>query len=280
MNQSGSAHVIIIVVLAIALIGALGFTFWQNIINKTPAVADRISSYADCIKSQGSITQQTYPETCVTKAGDRFTNTNQKVEPAALKKYCSLSEKLCFDYPDDWTISAKKYDATAEGKTDDIIISDSTGKSWLKLTSGLTGLGGTCGEELGSYAKIVKTHTTNLTGYTVTEPTKDYNVATAYVVNEISYNGKNTQWSTNMFISTSKAAMTIGNIGICDIGIPAIAGKNAATGLPDNGHGALTFGLYYGENGNYTYKTEADAAAALSSDAANKAFAILQSAHY
>ncbi len=34
-KQSGSAHVIIVIVLVIALLGSLGFIFWQNFVNKT-----------------------------------------------------------------------------------------------------------------------------------------------------------------------------------------------------------------------------------------------------
>jgi nitrogen fixation-related uncharacterized protein len=34
ISQKGSAHAIIIVVLAIALVGALGYIFWQNFMNK------------------------------------------------------------------------------------------------------------------------------------------------------------------------------------------------------------------------------------------------------
>jgi len=36
-KQTGSTHVIIIVILVVALLGTLGFVFWQNIINKKSA---------------------------------------------------------------------------------------------------------------------------------------------------------------------------------------------------------------------------------------------------
>lgn len=39
-RQSGFAHAILIIGLVIALIGALGFIFWQNFINKEPTVKD------------------------------------------------------------------------------------------------------------------------------------------------------------------------------------------------------------------------------------------------
>jgi hypothetical protein len=37
LKQKGSAHVVIIVILVIALLGTLGFVFWQNFINKKSA---------------------------------------------------------------------------------------------------------------------------------------------------------------------------------------------------------------------------------------------------
>lgn len=40
-SQAGSAHLVIIIVLAVALIGVLGFVFWQNFVNKpAPKTAD------------------------------------------------------------------------------------------------------------------------------------------------------------------------------------------------------------------------------------------------
>jgi hypothetical protein len=42
-SQKGSTHVIIIVILVVALLGALGFVFWQNFMNK-PAPANNETS--------------------------------------------------------------------------------------------------------------------------------------------------------------------------------------------------------------------------------------------
>lgn len=39
-NQTGSAHVLIVVILVVALLGALGFIFWQNLINKEKTKID------------------------------------------------------------------------------------------------------------------------------------------------------------------------------------------------------------------------------------------------
>lgn len=76
-NQSGSAHVIIIIALVGALIGALGWIFWQNFIAKDSASS--ISNYAECAADKDSKIQESYPEVCVTKDGKSFTNPGQKV---------------------------------------------------------------------------------------------------------------------------------------------------------------------------------------------------------
>lgn len=38
LSQKGSAHVVIIVILVVALLGTLGFVFWQNFVYKEPIV--------------------------------------------------------------------------------------------------------------------------------------------------------------------------------------------------------------------------------------------------
>ena len=76
-NQRGSIHAIIIGLLTLGFIGTVGFIFWQNFM-----VADGSQNV-----KQTSITKDTKKETTVAK-----------------KTYCATFEKVCFDYPQDWTI--------------------------------------------------------------------------------------------------------------------------------------------------------------------------------
>ena len=46
LSQKGSSHVVIIVALVLALVGTLGFVFWQNFIHKEPVVKE-----AEVVKS-------------------------------------------------------------------------------------------------------------------------------------------------------------------------------------------------------------------------------------
>ena len=55
-SESGSAHVIIIAVLAVVLIGALGFIFWQNFIQAKPS--DNVASTTTGIKTDSTQTKE------------------------------------------------------------------------------------------------------------------------------------------------------------------------------------------------------------------------------
>jgi len=78
-RQSGSAHIIIIIFLVLALVAALGWIFWQNFVSKDEE-SKNITNYAECVADKDSKIQASYPEVCVTKDGDRFVNPDQKLE--------------------------------------------------------------------------------------------------------------------------------------------------------------------------------------------------------
>lgn len=64
-SQSGSAHLIIIIVLLLALIGALGFVFWQN--SMQPRIDNnQIGSNSDTIKQETDLMSRNELETIVT----------------------------------------------------------------------------------------------------------------------------------------------------------------------------------------------------------------------
>ena len=94
-KQTGSAHVVVIVVLIIALVGALGFVFWQNFVNK----------YHD--------TEQTH-------------STSKESTPEVKLKVAQIDElfpvKLSWSYPEDWTITSKGSGPKTETETTEQII--------------------------------------------------------------------------------------------------------------------------------------------------------------
>ncbi len=82
-QQIGSAHVIVTVILMVALIGALGFIFWQNFVNKKNVVAvTPATSTAASSKAQISAT-----------APDKY---------SGWKTYTDSTVGFSFRYPADW----------------------------------------------------------------------------------------------------------------------------------------------------------------------------------
>lgn len=59
------------------LFGVIGFAIWKQLDYQN----SRVSDYAACVKSAGSFIQESYPEVCVTRHGQRFTNPQQEVHP-------------------------------------------------------------------------------------------------------------------------------------------------------------------------------------------------------
>lgn len=259
-SEIGSAHVVIIGGLIVALIGALGFIFWQNIINK-PKMADTNTSASSPQPSKS-------PE-------------------VVLKTLCTPKEKICFDYPSNWSAQLAELDVDTGSVAERVVISDDSGKQWLRLRTGMSGLGGACGDDGksdGSYSKVLQTHTTAVTGsYLVSayEGASNMESDTAYAVSRLDYSGIAKTWTIKMELNHAKASQTIATIGPCDATFYNILnGKNAAWSTTSKEPGSVIFNYYTGSDTAEKYSTEAAAAAIIQSANGKKAYAILQSAHY
>jgi len=117
-TQQGSAHVVIIVILVVALIGALGFVFWQNFIKKD------------------EVTQSTQSQT----------STQQDVSPAT-KEFKSQEHNITFSYPGDWSV-VESVDSgnTSEWYASRVSILNTQGKDVSYFSTGGQ-IGGLCGED-------------------------------------------------------------------------------------------------------------------------------------
>jgi hypothetical protein len=89
LNQSGSAHVIIIVVLSVALVAALGFVFWQNFLQQKDT--------GDTSETQSS----------------SMTKSEKKAEQEYKTFSSELLNNVSFQYPAEWTVKE-----SAVGETD------------------------------------------------------------------------------------------------------------------------------------------------------------------
>lgn len=93
--QTGFAHVglVLLIVLVLGVVGGGGYYVWQRNHEKTQSAdtsqsgkkSAEITNYEECIKSEGSRIQESYPATCVTKDNQRFT---QPIE----QKYLVIKE--------------------------------------------------------------------------------------------------------------------------------------------------------------------------------------------
>ena len=81
-SQQGSAHVIIIVVLVLGLLGALGYIFWQNFINSSDS-----KKQTDTTSLKSTIKEAAKP----------------KLKQASIDP--TFGTSLSFEYPETWTMS-------------------------------------------------------------------------------------------------------------------------------------------------------------------------------
>ena len=127
--QKGSTQVVIVIVLIIALLGALGYVLWTKFASNTAEP----TNFADCKAMAGSSMQESYPEVCRTKGGKSFTNPDQKV--SASSDYV--------DYRVDKRAGTGKRVATA-ADVDTLQAGDKL-KKFLKdgIANGVQGVGGT-----------------------------------------------------------------------------------------------------------------------------------------
>jgi len=130
LRQKGSAHVVIIVILVLALIGALGFAFWQNYISNDGKVADM------AMETQADV----------------------EVEPMSdVASEDTFGTNFSIKYPKEWkhdhTFTGYQGDGTAQSyaspndevNLDENVVTSPSGNLTVKLSAtNNTGLGGTC----------------------------------------------------------------------------------------------------------------------------------------
>ncbi|HRF28147.1 MAG TPA: hypothetical protein PL051_00700 [Candidatus Saccharibacteria bacterium] len=87
-SQKGFAHAVLIIGLVIALIGALGFVFWQNFVHKAPAATN----------TQIMTKKSKKPDTTI----------------KLTESYVMPSENLVFSYPSNWMLT-KNYKENSYG---------------------------------------------------------------------------------------------------------------------------------------------------------------------
>lgn len=113
--QKGNAHVVIIIILVIALIGSLGFVFWQNVMQKDT---------------------ETKPDTQSNTQKDTSNQTSYKT-------YQTDKHPVSFTYPDSWTIKNERADDQYGFSRSVDVVTDAN--DTISFSTGGQGLGGACG---------------------------------------------------------------------------------------------------------------------------------------
>lgn len=129
ITQAGSAQVIIIIVLVVALLGTLGFVFWQNFINKADS----------------------------TKPTDTSTVVKEETNTDGLKTYVNQKYKLSFEYPSDWSVEVKNDESGQDLNYYSLDVSDASGEKIAYLMAAGGGVGGTCDPDQAVDISVLKT---------------------------------------------------------------------------------------------------------------------------
>lgn|GEM_PF-1148188 len=117
-NQQGSAHVIVIAILVLALLGTLGFIFWQNFMKPSSDLKiEDINNSSEIVDESNELTQI---------AEDQTFGTN-----------------LAIKYPRDWIVTHASSTKNGMG-LDNSILTSSDGGVKINFSVGVGGVGGFC----------------------------------------------------------------------------------------------------------------------------------------
>ncbi len=278
-RQSGHALlIIVIVVISLAILGLLGILFWQNFINKSGS-SSKVTTFEQCKAAAGSKLLETFPEQCVTSDGQTFVGPSTTAETQT-KSYCTVAEKLCFDYASDWKVEVLAAQSDEPGaKIDNVRVSSPDGTLVLLLTSGISGLGGTCPEEIQKSVYVLDpTPIPGLVGYK-----DDYNQDMAAVSRTI-YQDENAKFVSAIYVTTSPDYAKAGTLQACGTGFSQyVKGKNSMISSDFAGAGAFRFGYtgsaFYGDAAA-TSSTVDEAKAVYKTTNYTQAAALLASVRY
>lgn len=129
--------VIIVVILTVALIGTLGFVFWQNFMQ--PKASSPIK--ADSSKNSNVLTNKP------------LTAAPSEVALTEIASDKTAGSGLALKYPSTWTMTHENYSSNPDtvATPDTSTITSPDGKITIKLRVAISGLGGTCDKDDTSY---------------------------------------------------------------------------------------------------------------------------------
>lgn len=246
-KQEGSAHIIVIVVLIVALMGALGYIFWQNVSQK----------------KAGTIESNNHSSS----AGADSTKAVVQTKSVQLAK-----EKLLLDIPAEWTanipvVAADEFSPARDSGA----INNDAGQPILYVTSGVGGLGGTCEENMKQILTIIESSKTSITE---SESSRDVFAVKSY------YFDPAKGYAPFIFLSSSDQVNHSGTFKTCLPDLAALfVGRNVG-GSVSIGTGGVISGNSTGFSMLNFKATKEQALNILNTADMKKAYTALRSAHY
>lgn len=281
-KDAGSGVLIAVVgILVLAIIALLGGTYWNNV--RQEAVA-HIKDFASCKADSGSRIQESYPEVCVTSDGRNFTGPTEAIVTPTLanKTYCTSGERLCFKYPDTWTVSKReRQDAVKGSNGDSLSVTSPDSKLTLRLESGVGGIGGTCDPSARVTLSVLEsTEIPKMKGFKRADYA--YSLNTLRVARVVA--PKEGKYLSYLYVASDSQYTNVSVLKACGIyfsnftkGRYAVLGPEATYGKD---HGMFTFGYVSDSDGVPAYDTLKEAKAVYSSQSYQEAAAILASLYY
>jgi len=258
-QQGNVVTIIVIIAVVVALLGVLGFVLWQRLHAAQPA------------KTQDS--------SQATEEDDK-----KQAEKVAVKSYCLTYEKLCFDYPANWKLedTTSAYNALNEfTKGDKLTLTSPDAKFQLMATTGISGIGGTCGADDNTQVTAYALDGIPVKGLTGFKTDYEQSTDQVYVAQVVTHDTASAPYVPYIYITNQKDYTVqdsiVGRTGLCFSNI--IPGRHAE--VPDSDpvtYGATSFGV------NYTnlpsFMTLEEASAQFDTDTYQQAISVLASLHY
>lgn len=247
----------LLIVVAICLVAFTGWFVWQS--------QQRLDKIANDSVKNGFIAKK---------------KISLKTPTAAkLQEYCVKNEKICFDYPSDWSVAATELNQPEITTTpgDKLEIKNASGSTVLKLQTGYGGLGGTCEDATGEKTVVKEAVATNLDAKAVSGEESKFLVPKLYVTKVVAYDDKS--FSANVYLTNNKEYVTLGEksvLGICFS--PLFTGRNVKINDGSSAGGGPAAMSFIATS--TPQKTRSEAEDVLKSDDFVKADAILMSIRY
>jgi hypothetical protein len=248
--QAGSLHVVIVIALVLSLACALGFIFWQNFLRN------------DATKTVADSTSKTVEEVVIRK-----------------KTACFNLEKLCFDYPDDWTASLSV--KTVNDITSDTVEVVSENGFKLRADTGIFGIGGTCIAEEAGNVEVIEAKRLGIS-YALPDDRGAYEAPDVYAAKVIYANKATTEFSASVLLTTDLDLTQAGEVNGCDATYASLF-RTRYINHDDNPSNKTLMSFSdtkVGIGSDATKSTAADARRELESDDYKQAYEILASARY